>query len=96
MSGPPIPPLCYFCSRYEPGIDQPDQQSRCTAFPEGIPSEITQNLFDHRHQLDQEQFLFEAAQGVTGKMLAEWEDAKQLLTDAASGAFAGQPTTPQG
>lgn len=40
-----LPPMCIGCERFN---RSEDELFSCEAFPDGIPKEIRDNLFDHR------------------------------------------------
>lgn len=76
MRGGPSPlPICKMCRFYKPGAGEEDGVSKCQAFPDGIPSEIIEQGFDHREQLGDETIVFELDEAFTDEDLAEWEQS---------------------
>lgn len=83
-----LPPICIACSRYKPGISDPDFVSRCAAFPQGIPTEILKDMWDHREPLLDETILFDLRDGAE-KLLAEWESARAFDRETEFAAALG-------
>lgn len=77
MTVPAIPPLCYMCEYYVPGMDPENRMNRpvCRAFPDGIPDEIMNGGYDHRQPLFDENILFKLSKNYTAEDLKEWERA---------------------
>lgn len=69
-------PLCYLCEHYEGGLND-EGVTRCTAFPEGIPTEILDGLADHRIPLGGETVVFKPRSGVTPEMVEKWAEAAE-------------------
>lgn len=84
MSVPIFPPLCMLCDLWQAGIDDPDQIQRCKAFPDGIPTEIWDELYDHRKPLADEQFTFEPRGDVEPSQVEAWVRLREEVLSIAS------------
>lgn len=74
MPRPDFPPLCMMCERWVPGILDPDGIQRCEAFPNGIPTEIFEEYFNHTEPFaPTNTILFKPRPGITQEDVDKWE-----------------------